>query len=214
MFSYSLETINDVEIAFPMISFCDIALADMSDYLDKYGKYTIGFKREWGRQNKLSPVWYLDKKALSLREQINLFKKVMKKDPSTISDWEKKLWQTIAYTKNIAGKLIKYNFESYRFYDERELRLVPPYQNLCDAGIKPYMSKDDYEAYKKANKKSSLIDKSIPFEYDDISYILYSHKSQSNNVRSLFGNEGDKIVFLCYDQVRKDIIGVSHNREV
>lgn len=67
MCSYSLETIkwkgDCVDIAFPMISFCDIPLADIQEYLDKYGKYTIGFQRSWGKTVRLSPVWYRDKDA-------------------------------------------------------------------------------------------------------------------------------------------------------
>jgi len=212
-YSYSLETINGEEIAFPMISFCDIALADITEYLGKYGKYTIGFKRDWGRKIQLSPVWYRDKNALSLREQMKVFKEIRKKDSFSLSENEIMMWYSIAYTKNHTGKLLKYNFESYRFYDERELRLVLSYEDLCNAKIKPFMSKEEYEVYKKSNKKSSLIDKSIPFEYNDIAYILYSDKSQSNKVRSLLGAEGKKIVFLSYDQVMQDIIGASHNRE-
>lgn len=41
--SYSLEDIHwkssHLELAFPMLSFCDIPLSDISEYLGKYGNY-------------------------------------------------------------------------------------------------------------------------------------------------------------------------------
>ena len=216
-YSYSLETIkwkgSCRHIAFPMISLCDIPISDMSEYLGKYGKYTIGFKREWGKRMGLSPVWYRDSNAISLREQMDSFRNVVQKDSFSLTNEEIQMWYIIANTKNYEGQLKKYNFDSYRFFDERELRLVPQYESLCSLRIKPMMSEKEYGQYKRENKGSLIENLSVNFEYDDIAYMLVSSKSHLDRVQGLFGEVKQHIVFLSYDQVTQDIIGNSHNRE-
>ena len=49
-FAYSKEIIpgTGVTMAFPIISFCNLPLAEFADYGNKYGGYSIGMSREWG----------------------------------------------------------------------------------------------------------------------------------------------------------------------
>lgn len=217
LYSYSLESIkgksdsSHLDLAFPMISFCDIPLSDISEYLGKYGNYTIGMKRSWGKTVGLCPVWYRDKNAISLKTQMDLFRDISSKDPFSLTEEEFVLWQVIANTKNYEGKLIKRKFSSYRFFDEREIRIVPAYNELVSSEVKPFMNKEDYDTYKR-NYGNSLISKMwISFEYSDIAYIIYSH--QRNSVVKLFkGIDCENIVFLSHKQVKEDIIGMSHSR--
>lgn len=225
--SYSLETINwrqkETCIAFPMISFCDIPFADLSEYLTdnkegkfigKYGKYTIGMKRQWGQKKGLSSVWYRDKNATSLYLQMTLLQHALKKKISfNMDETEQFLWYISAYTKNIQGKLLKYGFESYRFANEKELRFVPTYEQLKGSNITPYILDKDYVTLKEKLKKNNSLDEfHITFTMDDIAYILVSSSSQINKIKRLFGNDREKIVFMSYNQVIHDIIGTSHNK--
>ena len=215
LYSYSLESIkwksSLLDLAFPMISFCDIPLSDITEYLGKYGNYIIGMKRSWGKTVGMCPVWYRDKDAISLKTQMDLFRNIGSKDPFSLTEEEIVLWQVIANTKNHEGELIKRRFSSYRFFDEREVRLVPAFDELVSSKVNPFMNKKDYDAYKR-NFGNSLISKMwISFDYSDIAYIIYSN--QRNSVVNLFkGINCENIVFLSHKQVKEDIIGMSHNR--
>lgn len=142
---------------------------------------------------------------------MDLFRNIGSKDPFSLTEEEIVLWQVIANTKNYEGELIKRKFSSYRFFDEREIRIIPAYNELVSSEVKPFMNKEDYDTYKR-NYGNSLISKMwISFEYSDIAYIIYSY--QRNSVVKLFkGIDCENIVFLSHTQVKKDIIGMSHNK--
>ena len=226
--SYSLETIiwkgSELKRAFPMISFCDLPFSDMSEYLTnkdgsvtgKYGRYTIGMKRTWGKDNKLSPVWYRDKESLSLRCQKEIYDVFKDKKFEDYTSEERFLWHVTANTKNIEGKLKKHGFESYRFYDECEFRYIPSFEYLLANGIEPSLSEEDYETYKIEHDGRSLIEAvNIPFTIADISYILVSKANKISDVKNLFEEEDcSKILFISYEQIMNDFIGISHNREL
>lgn len=139
LFSYSRELVpgDDTSRAFPMISLCDLPFSEMSDYLGKYGDYTIGFDREWGVKNHFNPVWYCNDGSYAvriIREQIN-----------------KKRLYTAAYVKPVEGYLEtdKYTYLNYRYYDEREVRIVLSEQTMTDNNEKWSLSKNEYDDYKK-----------------------------------------------------------------
>ncbi|MEY8684833.1 abortive infection system antitoxin AbiGi family protein [Bacteroides sp. AN502(2024)] len=214
--SYSLETIkwkgSTKNIAFPMISFCDIPLSDIGEYLGKYGPYTIGFKSKWAKSKGLSLVWYRYVEALSLRNQMDSFKNLGGK----CKEWtesEKSLWYSIAYTKNYDGELKKYGFSSYRFYDERELRYVPDFNSLVGQNEKPFISEEDYQGLKKSKGSTFVEGFDLGFDVNDIEYVLISERNQFKNVKGLFDRDVSHITFLSHRQIEQDIIGQSHNRK-
>jgi Putative abortive phage resistance protein AbiGi, antitoxin len=57
---YSLERLfsGKLELAIPMVSFCDIPLTQTAEHISEYGDYAIGLSKEWGIKNKLNPVFY------------------------------------------------------------------------------------------------------------------------------------------------------------
>ena len=226
--SYSLETINwrysEYKCAFPMISFCDIPFADMYDYLTnangsltgKYGKYTIGMKRAWGLQKGLTPVWYRDKLSSSLLYQKQILSTLESNNIKTELDCAiyKLSWYVLANTKNYEGKLKKYGFNSYRFYNEREFRYVPDYDLIQRYNYSPLMLEDEYRTYKKQHNGQSLInDIRINFSIEDIAYILISNKNQIGRVKKLLMGENHSIGIFSYDQIVQNIIGINHNRK-
>lgn len=214
--SYSLENIHwkssSIQLAFPMLSFCDIPLSDMDNYLGKYGKYTIGIKREWAEQCGFAPVWYQTKKSSSLLEIMKHRENLYRENwsPADIL-----IWNILSTTKNYQGNLKKYNFTSYRFYDERELRYVPKYEELNGLNIKPILNKKQYSDFKKKNNdRSTIKELSLQFDLNQVVYILISSINQRNKVRELIANEPncENIILMSYKQIREDIIGICHNR--
>lgn len=53
---------------YPMISFCDIPLSLAKDHIERYGAYAIGMTKEWGVNNNLNPVVYIDKESLLAKD--------------------------------------------------------------------------------------------------------------------------------------------------
>lgn len=56
--SYCQEKFNKEDLLIPMVSFCNIPIKDVENYM-YYGDYGIGFTMEWALKNKLSPVMYV-----------------------------------------------------------------------------------------------------------------------------------------------------------
>ncbi|MBW2962136.1 abortive infection system antitoxin AbiGi family protein [Mesonia aestuariivivens] len=56
--SYCKENFGNYEILIPMVSFCNIPLSLVPNFL-YYGDYGIGLSQEWGIKNNIEPVKYL-----------------------------------------------------------------------------------------------------------------------------------------------------------
>lgn len=212
--SYSLENIHwkssHIQIAFPMLSFCDIPLSDMDDYLGKYGKYTIGIKRKWAEQHGFVPVWYQTEHSPSLIELMKQRDNLLKRE---WSNHDILLWSILSCIKNYQGDLKKYGFKSYRFYDEREIRYVPNYDILRKLGISPYLNSHQYIDYKSKNDNSLIPGITLPFSYKQIGYILISSQNQKKRVLELLKDNEvqNDVVIMSYNQIKEDIIGLCHN---
>lgn len=214
--SYSLEDIHwkssNIQIAFPMLSFCDIPLSEMGDYIGKYGMYTIGIKREWAQKAGFTPVWYQTEHSPSLIELMRHRDRLFKED---WTDEDILIWSILSTIKNYQGDLKKYKFKSYRFYDEKEIRYVPTYNELHDLGIRPFLHSSQYVEFKQLNKGSSIVPElTLRFESNQIVYILISSLNQRDRIRGLVREYSNykNIIFLSYKQIKEDIIGVCHNR--
>jgi hypothetical protein len=68
-FGYLNEENNLLEIALPMVCFCDIPLSQIRNHIKNYGGYAIGLLKEWGISNGINPVMYSLPDSLST--QIN-----------------------------------------------------------------------------------------------------------------------------------------------
>ena len=115
-------------IAVPMVSFCDIPLSQIKDHYVNYGKYGIGFKKEWARNKGLNPVLYIDQFS-KLNQQFTYFNSF-----NGIEDTEldKTLIELIRYMKNYEGLLQRAGESdkpNYRFANEKEWRYVPDFNS-------------------------------------------------------------------------------------
>lgn len=216
-FSYSLEHIESreftLECAFPMLSLCDIPLSDIGNYLAQYGGNSIGLSREWGKKHGITPVTYCEASSNLLNHSINFLNK------NNGNEFHSYMVNLFSHIKNHEGKLPKYNYRKYRFFDEREVRIIPSIEDVKQLGLSPILLKDEYSIYKTDNNSALLPDGlNIPFSYDDIRYFILRDEESISDIKSILSKEIDlaksRISFFTHLQVREDFIGDSHNETI
>ena len=199
LYSYCLErvipTFHSNPVAFPMISVSDYPFSEIANNKWTYGNYCIGFNRSWGEKVGFSPVWYCSTGSRGLRQSDVLLKEGMKPNQNGLFGVsmflfaQMKLDQAPLYSS-------KRQFKTYRFYDEREWRIVP------------YITETD-----KAEKHSgkSLLDFGVEFQYEDIHYIIVGSAEDIQNTKEIVG---DKCHIFTKEEVLSDMIGIDHHEEI
>lgn len=163
--------------AHPMISFCDIPLSQSFLHFKAYGKYGIGLTKNWAKKLGINPVLYLDKQS-SITKTLGDFLKERRNKTSNLSvDQRNKILRIKCFTKNYSGLLKRKSVEiaDYKFYDEREWRLVPESKDLKGAKFSIHMK--DYEKDKKKYNES-ISGIRYKFSPKDISYIIVEKNSE------------------------------------
>lgn len=203
--------------AFPMVSFCDIPLSQVKDHLDSYGEFGIGLKKEWAKENKLSPVLYFDKDSELMnyiRSEFERLNEKRKKNEIEFSDMEH-LITILAYSKNYEADLTRKGktIKDYRFYNEREWRYIPNQEKLGTA--LPWITSDLYNKNKIKHNKS-LENIKLSFDSNDISYIIVKCENDikeiTQTIRNIFADKCTmqqmEILLtriITTDQIRHDI---------
>lgn len=215
-YSYSLEGLlaneNYLGIAFPMISLCDLPLSEFSEGKWAYGNYAIGLSRHWGMKNGFNPVCYCNQGSAYLQKMIdNLRESLVSTNIETV---EKALFP-FAYMKLVEGPLPRKRYKKYRFYDEKEIRLVPSKEIIN--GYSSFLLDVQYEKFKADNGSSLLGNLGIDFTYDDIRYLLVENNQSRKELQMLLDKEGadySKFVILTKHEILGDIVGNNHNEEI
>ena len=215
-------------IGFPMISLCDLPLSQFDDYIDKYGGYCIGLSHEWGIQNGFNPVWY---NFLGIVGP--LFRMVQ-----SLKDLKSEnAYNLLSCVKPYEGTLYRKDkyYDNYRFYDEREIRKVPNWQELINAKLEPVLLGTEYDEVKEDREKKGLkkyleeLGK-IRFAYSDIKFIIVKVEYQVSRIykdldnsfgisdeskkveQSTTKSKNHYIPILTYKQIKEDIIGCGHSK--
>lgn len=157
--------------AHPMISFCDIPLSHSYRHFDAYGRYGIGLSKKWAKKFGINPVLYLDKDS-SISKTIATFIKERRTKGTNLNVAQKNnILRIKCFSKNYSGHLKRklVDEKNYRFYDEREWRLVPESNELNGASFS--INSSDYKK-DKDSYNSKISDIRYSFEAADISYII------------------------------------------
>lgn len=170
--------------AHPMISFCDIPLSQSYKHFDAYGKYGLGLTKDWAKRNGVNPVLYLDTKS-SITKSLGSFIKERRNPRSNLTAIQKQeILRIKCFTKNYSGHLKRKLIDNpnYKFYDEREWRLVPEKDDLKGAkfSLKLKFYNKDKEKYNR-----TIADIRFVFQPKDISYIIVEKTSEIPEVISL-----------------------------
>ena len=161
--SYSQEEIMPkLRLAFPMICLCDLPLSEFASNNWTYGEYAIGFKRDWAIRNGFNPVCYYHHQSNLMQRMYTLLRDAISESLSGVMNMA---IYFLSYYKPIEGQLItsKREYKNYRFYDEREYRMVPYFTQL--RGTHQMLSREEYASYKEAHNGKSLLD-DVSIEFD------------------------------------------------
>lgn len=190
-FCYSNENFTkDFHVAIPMVCFCDMPLSNISDHVEVYGHYAIGFnKRNLIKQYHpiLNPVNYIiSAQQFKIVEQL---RKAVKQMAATSGEYTEKL----PFSFNDACYLLGYmkpfsnnaNFSSrdyYEYYKECEWRLLLPVNSCFDTGevYNWIWNQAEFKEWEKTYKESGkLIESNLPimeFDANDIEIIVLKDK--------------------------------------
>ena len=166
-------------IAFPMKCFCDINLHQLKDHLDWYGYYGLGFNKEWGMEQKIQPVQYINPSSRLLSEFSDVLKKSIKSKVKP-SEFENLLLGFIThqllYIKPYSGNVINPQ-ENKRtnkcFLDESEWRYIPEKSSLeCSLVLSNEEYLNDLFLTRVSNVLQSNTKASLKFEYSDLKYVV------------------------------------------
>lgn len=176
--------------AHPMISFCDIPLSASIQHFEAYGKYGIGLSKKWAFEIGINPVLYIDENSLFAENLYELIKERRNEKTNLTLKQKKEILHIKSYAKNYSGSFTRKNkiYKNYKFYDEREWRIVPD-NNILGAALFSISSK----AYESNKEKYNSRISSIRLEFDakDISYIIVERTDEIPDiikiVRDCFG---------------------------
>ncbi|MGU8761380.1 abortive infection system antitoxin AbiGi family protein [Clostridium perfringens] len=200
---YCMEKFNfigshDLELAIPMVCFCDIPLSQIGNHIENYGGYAIGLDKEWGIYNGINPVTYSIKNAIpteTISQAMDCFSRKKEENSSKIQDL---LAHFIFFMKPYEGQAWnkeQFNGKLTRFYDEREWRYIPNYEFFHENKVKWYLKKDEFLDHNikiESNNKISEVLK-LKFNPNDIKYIVVSSEEEILDMCKLIDNiKGDK----------------------
>ena len=196
-----LGTNSQSRAAHPMVSFCDIPLSDSTQHFKAYGKYGIGLSKQWAVKNRVNPVIYIDDQSLIANSIYELINERRNKKSNLTAKQKREILQIKSYAKNYSGPLKRGGIDvpDYKFYDEREWRLVPDKETLNNnkfsIGLKYYEKNKE-----KYNNKLSRC--RLRFQAEDISYIIVKKTSQIPKMISFLKKEhSDKELDILFSKI-------------
>lgn len=160
-----------------MACFCDIPLTKITEHIEKYGHYGIGFKGSWKEAKKMTSAIYtrtdseLAKKVKSILYEIYNDKSEIK------STWEDIF--ILSHIKKHRGKFLgksesKFNGKIVVFYNEREWRYVPSNLHLENIII----TKEDNQTIKPPISWKDA----VPFTPADIKHIIIDREAERKEI--------------------------------
>lgn len=201
---FSLEKIKlgkmNFNFAYPMVCFCDIPLSQIKNHIKHYGNYGIGLTKEWGKENKLNPVQYIERNSdLSdyLSEVVITISSGVKQSKEGLP---KSTLYLIKHLKQYENK-----DENYRYYDEREWRYLPKTEEIMD--------ENSFIIHQRSQGKRKLANHGLRFIPNDISYIIIRDESEINlmisylrKIKIKYEGQIDKLIsrIITVDQIYND----------
>jgi len=187
-----------LEVAIPMVSFCDIPLTQVKNHRKIYGSYTLGLNMKWANSFHLNPVFYLNSQSTFLRMNLMLYYLNTIKN-QLLGNGKKELHHQInyyllthllAFSKNYQAHFLRHGnlFKDYCFYNEREWRYIP-YLNDDLCNIDPLIVIKSGYIEDKEKYDSLIINERLIFAYEDIEFLIVKNKEEKIQLIQFLSNE-------------------------
>ncbi len=169
------------EMAYPMVSFCDLPIGKLNEHIKYYGSYGIGMRKRWALKNGLTPALYVIPNSHFAKNIIDSQLKIFfledertKKNERLDGEYDSKnlIFNILARSKPFEGNDLKKVNEGKRlFYHEREWRYVPDIQAV-PLGISKANFDRSKDHYNTALAEQSM----LHFAPEDVLYILVKNE--------------------------------------
>lgn len=199
-------------VSFPMVCFCDIPLARISDHVDFYGSYGIGLSKSWAERNNLNPLMYVSAGSGLTRCVSNIMKTTLDasgENNESIND----VRYLIAHTKPTVGRMmIDGEPVNKEFYQESEWRYVPVHEE-----VKRYLRVEQFENKDVLEAEHQKTREHVPLKFvpSDVTYVFVPKDSDIPNVINFMQNSLDhfpnadlKVLFsrvISIESINRDI---------
>jgi len=202
--SYCLEEINDTKFFTPMVSFCNIPIRDVGDYMH-YGDYGIGMSVDWAIENNLSPVIYIHENTpfknirdviydLSFNQFMNkgIHDIIRKNTNSLVNDYEYPLSEEQILELNNSSFLLAQFLKNWKTvyegneiitYHEREWRYIPKLDAEKEKRLIA-INDEEFSLYaEKKKEKPHLPERSLLIEsVKDMRYIIIENDVERKEI--------------------------------
>jgi len=172
---------TSLEVAIPMVSFCDIPLSQVAKHMRAYGRYGIGLTKEWGTRHKIAPVLYTYRGSRLANNLLMLATDIEDISPSNprFESLRHNFYHLSCYLKPYSGVLVRPGRRTpgYRFYDEREWRFVPP---LPSPLYRLALTKNEFQNAARRHRANASLAKVGPLRFrpGDVKYIIVATDKQ------------------------------------
>lgn len=189
--------------------FCDIPLTLVSKHAERYGKYAIGFNKDWGVKIGLNPVTYYNSESSFIQsikkvynaniEEINANPNDYKQDSDARVAIFTQMQLAFLNFKPIKGRMWRGDrlIEDVNFYDEKEWRYIGKcgYDYTGNHNIikflkyKPFLRQNEIEKeiIKSVNDYISGKEK-IEFKSSDVNYIIVKSEDDVYQIAKLINS--------------------------
>lgn len=191
----NLESYTQMDLAFPMVCFCDIPLTQVNTHTSNYGEYAIGLEKTWGMKHNITPILYIHDNALTIRHILTISQELENSLKQDSIKHEKidsahplypminSVFNLILCTKPYEGKQWekgKRNFGNTKinFYNEREWRYLPTIDSTKN--IKPIIDSNEFKnsALRELYDKFLIENHKLLFTPTEIKYIIVSKNKE------------------------------------
>ncbi|TYA78397.1 abortive infection system antitoxin AbiGi family protein [Seonamhaeicola marinus] len=173
---------KNLEMAIPMVSFCDIKISEITEHIGKYGSYGIGLSKEWASEKGLNPLLYLTDESDFSNVLISSIRKFAQIKTENVED-RYNLTNIFRYIKVYESDLTRKGktLKNYRFADEREWRYTPKMR--ANKKFKDWLLPNEYDTpEKKRIENTKLANERLYFNANQILYIIVKKESEINEI--------------------------------
>lgn len=209
------------KIAFPMTCFCDIHFNKLNYHVQKYGSYGIGLNKQWGIEQGIQPIHYINADSRLSKDYAEAFNCALKDDladKENVKYFKDYVLHHLLYMKPIDGKMRieKDVTEERNFHDEKEWRFIPDF-NEVETELPPIVipPKINYGSLNSFSDGISIKPELwLHFQLENIKYIiLKSEEDRTELIRFIIDNniasvEEQYVLFskiLVFEELGEDI---------